>query len=382
MPYIDSLKGTLSFLNKNPQVLSSSKVSPQDIQQSLQQLQQLQARMQVAEQLQQAMAQRQAQLSAYFTKFTNLPGSLSAVYADYNKQVYYYSARVQQYKDELNDPDKVLKEALVLLNKMPVFTTYMQRNSMLSGLLGNPGAIMDTAGASKAVTGLQTRASVTAVIQKQAGGTNGVDAESLVQKNTASAEGQIDTYKQQLQALVGNITDMGATVKSLPAGFKPNQQKLKSFFQRLQFGTDVQTVHGNYYFPTTTNLGATLGYKLDDKNDLGIGMTYMVSWGTDYGHIRVMSEGIGLRSFVDRQLKGSIYLSGGFEYNYRQPFTNLGQLRVPNSWQQSGLIGLTKIISLNNKFFKQTKVQLLWDFLSYSQVPITQPLVFRIGYNF
>ena len=52
------------------------------------------------------------------------------------------------------------------------------------------------------------------------------------------------------------------------------------------------------------------------------------------------------------------------------------------AWQQSGLVGLSKILSLKTKVFKKTKLQLLWDFLCYEQVPRGQPIKFRIGYNF
>ena len=57
-----------------------------------------------------------------------------------------------------------------------------------------------------------------------------------------------------------------------------------------------------------------------------------------------------------------------------------GQERA--AWQQSGLLGLSKVLDVKNKYFKKTKLQLLWDFLSYQQAPRTQPVVFRIGYAF
>ena len=53
-----------------------------------------------------------------------------------------------------------------------------------------------------------------------------------------------------------------------------------------------------------------------------------------------------------------------------------------NGWQQSGLIGISKVISLKTKLFKKTSIKLLWDFLSYQQMPRTQPVIFRAGYNF
>jgi hypothetical protein len=73
---------------------------------------------------------------------------------------------------------------------------------------------------------------------------------------------------------------------------------------------------------------------------------------------------------------------GGFEYNYTTPFTTLQQVRQIQDWTRSGLIGLSKTVSLKSKVFSKTQVQLLWDFLSYQQVPQGQPLVFRVGYTF
>jgi hypothetical protein len=53
MPYIDSLKGSLSFLNDNPELIKNSKILPADIQKSLGQLQQLQGKMQQADEIKQ-----------------------------------------------------------------------------------------------------------------------------------------------------------------------------------------------------------------------------------------------------------------------------------------------------------------------------------------
>ena len=68
--------------------------------------------------------------------------------------------------------------------------------------------------------------------------------------------------------------------------------------------------------------------------------------------------------------------------NYKRTINDISQLESLSAWQQSGLLGLSKMVSLKTKFFKRTKVQVLWDFLSYGEVPRTQPVVFRIGYNF
>ncbi|MBS1918297.1 MAG: hypothetical protein JST87_18670, partial [Bacteroidetes bacterium] len=143
-----------------------------------------------------------------------------------------------------------------------------------------------------------------------------------------------------------------------------------------------QTTKSSTFFPTTTDIGVSLGYKINDQNVIGIGSSYKIGWGTDIKHINLSSQGIGLRSFIDLQIKKSFFASGGFEYNYQQPFYSIADLHTFSNWQQSGLIGISKIVSLNTKVFKKTKLQLLWDFLSYQQIPKTQPFKFRIGYNF
>ena len=164
--------------------------------------------------------------------------------------------------------------------------------------------------------------------------------------------------------------------------YKPNTQKTKSFLKRLEYGTNIQSAKSNYYFPTTTDIALSVGYKLNEKNTIGIGASYKMGWGKDISHINLSSQGIGFRSFMDMKLKGSFYASGGFEYNYQQPFGSIEQIKYLSVWQQSGLIGISKIVSLKTKYFKKTKLQLLWDVLSYQQVPRTQAVKFRVGYSF
>jgi len=63
-------------------------------------------------------------------------------------------------------------------------------------------------------------------------------------------------------------------------------------------------------------------------------------------------------------------------------FNSIDQLKNLDAWQQSGLLGLSKVFDVKSKFVKKTKLQLLWDFLSYEQSPQTQAVLFRIEYGF
>jgi hypothetical protein len=191
-----------------------------------------------------------------------------------------------------------------------------------------------------------------------------------------SAQSELDSYKAKLGQLGGGSTAAGAP------DFRPNDQKTKSLWHRLEYGVNFQTTHSTYYYPTTTDLGLTLGYRLGHSNVIGVGASFKMGWGSDIQHIAISGQGVGLRSFLQIAIKSGLSATGGIEYNYTVPFTSYQQLRQLKYWTTSGLLGLSKAVSMKSRVFKKAQLQLLWDFLSYQQIPQTQPLLFRIGYTF
>jgi hypothetical protein len=272
----------------------------------------------------------------------------------------------------LEDPSKLEQKALELIKQLPAFQDFFRNNSALASLFRLP----DNYGSTASLAGLQTRSSVQSLIQDRIASA-GPNATAMLQQNVQAAQAQLGKLKDKLNELGGG----GGSEEDLP-DFKPNNQKTKSFLQRLEYGTNLQSQRSSNFFPTTTDLGLSVGYKLNDKSVIGVGASYKVGWGQDIRNINVTNQGVGFRSFADYKMKGSFFASGGFEYNYQQPFSSITEVKDLDSWQQSGLVGVSKIISLKSKTFKKTKMQLLWDFLSYQQRPQTQPLKFRVGYNF
>ncbi|HEX7845858.1 MAG TPA: hypothetical protein VF476_08680 [Chitinophagaceae bacterium] len=283
-----------------------------------------------------------------------------------NKSVYYYSQQINEFKSLLKDKKKREKKALELLSNSSAFKEFMRKNSQLASLFRLPG---NGPSSTADLAGLQTRASVNNLIQQQVGA-NGMQQ---FQQNMQAAQSQLQQLKNKIQ----NRGSDGL----IPEGFKPNNQKTKSFWKRLEYGTNIQTVKSNGLLPVTSDVGLSLGYKLSDRSAVGIGASYKMGWGSSIRNINITHQGVGLRSYADMKIKGSFWLTGGYELNYRSAFENFAQLEDKSKWQQSGLIGLSKVVSLRTKFFKKTKLQLLWDFLSYEQVPKTQAVVFRVGYT-
>lgn len=370
LPYADSLHGMLSFLSKNPSLLNGSLPQSAAIQSTLAQFQQLQAKLQEADAIKQFIQARKVQIQQYLSQYSNLPSGVSSTLQGYNKEAYYYAEQIREYRQMLNDPDKMIRTALGLLNKLPAFASFMHQNSFLAGLFTVPADYGDPS----ALSGMQTRDQVLAMIQSQVsqGGSAGAAA---IQNSLNTAQQDINSLHNKLNNLGGGSGDM-----DMP-NFKPNDQRTKTFFQRLDYGTYFQTAPATNYYPSYSDIGLTLGYKLGHSNSIGVGASYKLGWGRPIQHIALSSQGVGLRSYIDIHLKKSFSLTGGYELNYLTPFSGFRDIRLLSRWTPSGLIGLSKTVSMKSTVFKKTSLSLLWDFLSYQQIPRTQPIVFRIGYS-
>jgi hypothetical protein len=378
MPFADTLQGAMSFLRQNPQVLSSTpNLSPQlsaKLQAASSQFQTLQAKIQDADMVKAYVQSRQQQINQYIAQYNGLATKLKAPLAGMQQKEYYYAQRVAQYKAMLADPSALAQKALNMLGQFPAFQKFMQNHSILGNLFHVPGGYASTVNPHDLQT-LQTKEQVAAVVQSHvsASGTAGAAA---LQHSLQSAQTQLDGYKDKLSKL-----GIGNGDAQMP-NFKPNDQKTKTFLKRLQYGFDFQATHYSNYYPSLFSLGVNLGYKLGHSNLIGVGVAYELGTGNGINDVHFTSAGLGVRSFTDIKIKGTFSATGGFEYNYTTPFTSYQQLRQIRYWQRSGLIGVTKTISTKSKVLKQTTLSLLWDFLSYQNLPPTQPVIFRMGYNF
>jgi hypothetical protein len=279
----------------------------------------------------------------------------------------------------LKDPKKIEEKALSVLNQMPFFQKFMKENSQLASLFSVP----ENYGTAASLTGLQTRSSVQGMIQQRiaAGGPN---AMAQVRQNLQNAQAQLSQLKDKLLKSSGL---QGISGEMDMPNFKPNSQKTKPFLKRLEYGLYIHFSKSNSLLPSTGDIAGTIGYKIDDKSEAGVGVSYKVGLGT-WQHIQISSQGIGLRSYVDWKapfgsrmgILGNLYLTGGYEMNYNSAFKNIEQLKNYNAWQTSALIGLSKKYQISKKL--KGNMQLLYDFLAYRHVPVSQPVLFRVGYNF
>ena len=370
LPKLDSLATSLKFLENNPQFLSVIKDGKEKLKVALEKVNGLESRLQKAEDIKAFLKERKRFLKEELSKlgFTKQLKKL-------NKQVFYYSLQINEYKKLLSDSKKAEQKALELLSKTKLFRDFMKKNSFLASLFPMPGTSVGGQASQTGFAGLQTRVQITSFIQQT--GLAGPNTASQLQQNIQDVQSQVTQIRNKISQMIGeNGNDL-----EMP-DFKPNNQKTKSFLKRVEYGANFQSQKASSYFPVISDLGLSAGYRLNDKSIIGLGASYKIGWGHGWNDIRLTSQGIGLRSFIDWKVKGELWITGGYEQNYRSAFNRIDQLQNLNAWQQSGLIGMSKIFSLKTKFLKKTKLQLLWDFLSYQQKPKTRSLLFRAGYNF
>lgn len=360
--YRDKLTTSVKYLEEQKEKLDKKYLEP--IKSTQKKLDELEQDVNNTEAVEAFIKERKKQLVNEAVKYIGKSKYLSKI----DKESYYYIETLRNYKELFTDKKKAEELAVKLLNKIPAYTKFMQDNSMLASLFGSPNSPPSLA----SLQGLQTRASVNSLIQNQLAN-GGPNARELFSQNMQQAQAALSTLKDKVAKSGNNSGEM--------PDFKPNEQKSKTFFQRLEYGSNFQFAKNNSLVPSTADIALSIGYKLNDKSLIGIGASYKMGFGS-IQRISISHQGIGLRSFIDWKLKKQFFITGGYEMNYNAAFRNIQELQTCGAWQSSGLIGISKKINIKTKWTKSTKLQLLYDMLANTHVPVSQPVVFRVGYNF
>lgn len=363
---LDTLQTTLNFLQRssgqgstgNPQLAVAS-----------QQVAQLQSHLDEWALISQYISLRRQQLAQYLSQYSSLPSGVVKEFAQYKATAYYYRQQIEGYKKLLNDPQKIEQEVVKQLSKLPVYEQFIARHSLLASVFQLPAGY----GTTGALQGLQTRDQIQQQIQQQVsgGGSGGM----------AAVDQQMQQAQIQLSNIQNSLSKYGAGGQDLDMpNFTPNQQKTKTFLKRLSYGASLQLSKAANFFPATGEVGFTLGYKINDKSTLGVGVAYNIGLGSDWGHINFSSQGLGLRSYMDWKIKKTYYVVGGYELNHLTEFNSIPQLGNTQFWQPSALIGVEKKYKISSKI--QGNFQLLFDALYRQEQPAGQMFKFRVGYNF
>lgn len=359
--HLDSMQTALKFLDASKLIGQSTAIQA-SLKKTFNDYQQLQGKFNQAEDIKRFLQERQKFLREQIEKF-----GLTKQFRKLQKDIYYYRAQVEEWKNDFSSPTRIETRLLQIANKIPAFHEFFIKHSELATMFRLPG---NDPIQPASLTGLQTRAMVMQDLQQRFG--SGPDFQQQLNQSLSNAQAQLSQLRNKINQLGGNGNDL-----EMP-DFKPNQQKTRRFLQRLEGGLNVQSSKSNYFFPVTTDVGLTLGYKINSKSVAGVGVAYKMGWGKDIRHLQVTHQGIGFRSYVDVKMKGSLWITGGGELNYQQPFKDFDVLKNFNPWQKSALLGLSKKYNVGRKW--KGNLQLLYDFLA--KPGVESPLKFRTGYNF
>jgi hypothetical protein len=281
-----------------------------------------------------------------------------------------YNQHINEYVNLLNNRKKIEQKILHAAANTKLFKDFMSRNSILSSLFRMPDGEADQD--TKVPEGLQTRESVSAGINEKLG--------RLVKHTSTSAQNEFEGGRSKLaEERSKYLFDMTLSGNSAGISSESTSSSKVPLKKRFTFDLNFQTHRESVI---TTDLGLAVGYKLNQRSTLGIGAAYKLGLGKSIEHLSLSHQGVSVRSYIDWKVKNGISITGGYEMNLIDAIRKIDQLKDRSAWQQSGLVGLTKTIVNGPGILKSTKLQILWDFLSYQQIPRAQPLVFRIGYGF
>jgi hypothetical protein len=370
LPFLDTLKTSFKFLEQYQQNTGNIENTSKEIAATLEKIKGLDEKLKQADIITVFIRERKALLKEKLLSFGMAKEGLK-----FQKEAYYYAKQVQEYKAILNQPDKLIEKSISLLTKVPIFKEFMSKHSDLATLFPMPVAgSFPNSGNVLQLQGLQTRVQVQNLVQNNLGG-SGPNAQQVMQQGIQSARQQLDLLKSKINLAGGSNSDL-----DMPEGFMPNNQRTKKIWERLEWGVNLQSTRSTAYWPITTDIGTSVGFKINDRSILGLGLAVKMGWGKDIKHIVITSQGAGLRSFLDWKVKGKIFITGGAELNYRNEIKSLVVLKDYSSWQRSALVGATMKYKAGKKW--KGNIQLLYDALWKEQLPRTQPVIFRTGYNF
>jgi hypothetical protein len=365
VPNLDSMGIALKFLSENGGLLKGAKEKAAMANAAAVQFQEMKNKLSATDDIRQYIKDRKQLLKEALNE-----NGMGKHLKKFSKEGYYYTKQMQEYKEAWKDPAKMERKLLELLNRTPVFKKFAEQNSQIAGLFNLPAGYA-TQTVAQGTAGLQTRAGVNALVRSQVAAT-GPNAMQAVQQNMQQAQSALTSLKDKLTIVGGQSSDV-----EIP-DFSPNQQRTRSFWQRIEIKTDLQTNRGGRFLPNTADVAAGFAFKIDDKKQIGSQLVYKAGLGNGLNNIKLTHQGIGYRFYTDLKLKGSFWLSAGYENHHYSTFKKFRELETVKNWQTSALAGLSKKWKLKKK---AGDMKLLYDFL-WNKKPGGQRIVWRTGFSF
>jgi hypothetical protein len=364
--YLDTLKQTLAFIGKGKQALNQIQGSSRKLQSLSSDVLSVEDKLSNLETIESYLADRSAVLRDQLRMF---PG-LRRQFEMFEKKRAYFSQQVNKFKSIFSDPTMIEEVVLAGLRKLPAFNDFISRNSQLASIFALGSGSSGGGSSIPVVNGIPPRSSLQNMLRNSMASQASLD--QMINQQLGAVQSAVDRLRDRVNSLGGNGS------ADLPE-IQINQQRGKTFLQRLEYGTDLQFGKTTRFIPSNANIGFHVGYKLNNKSSAGVGAGYKLGFGSSWNKIRLSHEGISLRSYVSWKIKGRFFLRGASEWNYNHGFRHFDELKNVSRWQQSALLGISKQYQFSKKI--KGNMQVLFNFLYKQTVPVSEPVVFRMGYG-
>ena len=130
--YRDKLNTSLKYLESQKEKINSKLIKP--VKSVTKKMNELEEDVKNTEAMEQFIKERKKQLFDVALKYLGKNKYLNKI----NKETYYYAETIKNYKEIFSDPKKLEQTATTLLKKIPAFNDFIEKNSGLASLFGNP----------------------------------------------------------------------------------------------------------------------------------------------------------------------------------------------------------------------------------------------------
>jgi hypothetical protein len=347
LPGLDSMTTSLQFLKDNAAFTSTLKNANTKITDALGNYKELQNKLEVTKDITQFIKERKAMLQQALQKY-NVGKKLKK----YSQSVYYYEAQMSEYKKMLRNPQKLQKELISTIVKLPFFKEYFQKNTILASFFN----ANQSTNYRNETFDLQERNGVMKLIDEKIKSAEGKGQETISTRVTEAKE-QLSKIKEKM------------SVDYLKKQFRINTQKTLPPKKRLVYDLDFSSNSKSILISHTSSIGVNVGYKLNDSKIINIGIISKI--GVEDKLKKISYQGIVLQSSILWDVWNKTYLTGSYESSH---FTN-GFTYIQNNF----LLGLTKNYYISSKC--RGRIQLLYRFKNKVEFYST-PISLRTGFSF
>ncbi len=271
------------------------------------------------------------------------------------KERYYYTAQVNEYRKMLRDPAALDSKLMDALRRDPRWSDFMA---------ALPAKQQDPAR-------MQPKELVQQMMQSQAASID-PDAMKLIQ----------DAKKKGTE-LLGELSQSAMTIGNLDNAtqmpeFTPNPYKTKNFWERIDIGFDLQFDRSTRFLPASGTAGVQAAFNFTQRWSAGLTGSYRFGMG-EIKHIRFSHLGMGYGAFANYKIWKGLGVQAGYERNRRTDIETAEGQRFPAAWTSSALAGVTWEYGIGKK--AKGTIGIFFDALYKQHTPETNAVLWRMGWK-